>query len=452
MAERLIVIGGDAAGMSAASQARRQRPDLEIVALEKGRRTSYSACGIPYHVGGEVESLDDLVARSPQEFRANQRIDVRIEHEAVDVDLDAAKVTVRDHVHGREILLGFDHLLLGTGARPFRPDIPGIDAPHVKGAQTLADADELLAHARESRCTDVVVVGGGYIGLELAEAFTRWGAEVVVVEAAPQVMGSLEPEIAAKVAEAMRRHGVEVHLDTPVEAIEPDHVVAGGRTLRADLVVLGLGVTPNSELASGAGIELGVRGAIAVDRRQRTSAEGVWAAGDCATSWNIVSRRPGYVPLGTVANRQGRVAGINIAGGYATFPGVLGTAVSRFCDLEVGRTGLSRKEAAEIGIEVVAATIESTTTASYLPDAEPITVELLAEVGSRRVVGAQIVGGQGSAKRIDLMAAAITAGMTADEVVDLDLSYAPPFSPLWDPVAVAARRAASMLDGSSRKR
>ncbi|MDY7104422.1 MAG: FAD-dependent oxidoreductase [Actinomycetota bacterium] len=452
MAERLIVIGGDAAGMSAASQARRRRPDLEIVALERGRRTSYSACGIPYHVGGEVETLDELVARTPQEFRASQRIDVRIEHEAVGVDLDARKVTVRDHVHGREILLGFDQLMIGTGARPFRPDLPGIDLDHVKGAQTLADAEELLAHARESRCTDVVVVGGGYIGLELAEAFTRWGAEVAVVEAAPQVMGSLEPEMAGRVVDAMRRHGVDVHLETPVEAIEPEHVVAGGRSFRADLVVLGLGVAPNSGLAAEAGIELGERDAIAVDRRQRTSAEGVWAAGDCATAWNLVSRRQSYVPLGTVANRQGRVAGINIAGGYATFPGVLATAVSRFCDLEVGRTGLSRAEAAAAGIEVVDATIESTTTASYLPDAEPITVELLAELGSRRVVGAQIVGGRGSAKRVDVVATAITAGMTVDELVDVDLSYAPPFSPLWDPVAVAARRASSLLDESMRKR
>ncbi|MGH9118012.1 MAG: FAD-dependent oxidoreductase [Acidimicrobiales bacterium] len=441
---RLVVIGGDAAGMSAASQARRLDPKLEIVAIERGRHTSYSVCGIPYVVGGVVDDLETLVVRTPQEFQ-DLRIDVRTEHEVTAIDVDAGRVEVVDRAGDRSLSLGFDELLVATGARPRRPDLPGIELPFVRGVQTLDDGAALLDMVAQSKCGDVVVVGGGYIGLEMAEAFVQRGARVVLVEASEQVMSTLDADMAGLVADALRRFGVDLRTGVEVEGFEEGKVHTAAGELPADVVVLGLGVQPNAELAGDAGIELGPTGAIAVDRRQRTRTEHVWAAGDCAGSFHLVSRRPVHIALGTVANRQGRVAGVNLGGGYATFGGVVGTAVTKICATEVARTGLNEREARAAGFEPVAVTIESTTRAGYFPGAKPITVKLVAERGTGRLLGAQIVGEEGAAKRIDVVAVAVTAGLTVSEMIDLDLSYAPPFSPVWDPVVVAARKAASAV-------
>nr|MBA2281979.1 FAD-dependent oxidoreductase [Acidimicrobiia bacterium] len=436
------VVGGDAGGMAAASQARRHDPSLEIVALEKGSYTSYSACGIPFLVGGVVEGgIERLVARPPQKFRDDLRIDVRTRHEVTGIDLDAGKVEVRNLEHNRTITIGFDRLHIGTGARPVRPaGLAGVDLPFVHGVQTLGDADDLLAHARAIDCKRVVVVGGGYIGLEMAEAFVQRNARVTLVEGAPHVMGTLDPDMAGRVEEAIRRFGIDLRTGTAVEAIEEGVVQTASGPLAADLVVLGLGVQPNSELAAAAGIETGVKGAIRVDRRQRTSHEAVWAAGDCAESFHRVSRQHVHIALGTVANRQGRVAGVNLGGGYATFPGVVGTAVTKVCSTEVARTGLSERECAAAGFDAVSVTVESTTKAGYYPGARPITTKLLAERDTLRLLGAQIVGGDGAAKRIDVVAVALQAEMSAIDLVDADLAYAPPFGPVWDPVAAAARK------------
>ncbi len=439
MADRLVVIGGDGAGMAAASNARRLRGDLEIVAFERGARTSYSACGIPYLVAGEIDDIDALVARTPREFRESQRIDVRTEHEVIDLDVDRRQVEVRDLSRDRSFRIGFDHLVVATGARPVRPDLPGIDHESIFGVQTLDDAQRLLAYADACHCQRVVVVGGGYIGLEMAEAFVMWGAEVSIVDSGPQVMSTLDADMGALVGRAVERLGIDLRTGVAVTGFEPGQVHTDQGSLPADLVVLGLGVEPESTLAGAAGLELGVRGAIRVNRRQQTAVEGVWAAGDCAESFHVVSQRPVHVALGTVANRHGRVAGINIGGGYATFPGVAGTAVTRICGTEVARTGLTQFEAERDGFEVVTTTIESTTQAGYMSDAEPITVKLVAESSQGRLLGGQIVGGRGAGLRIDTLATAVTAGFTLEDVVNLDLAYAPPFSPLWDPIASAAR-------------
>ena len=444
--QRLVVIGGDAGGMAAASQARRRKPDLEIVALEQGRWTSYSACGIPYLIGGEVLGIERLVARAPKQFRDEFRIDVRLRQEAVAIDTANQQVEIRDHEHERTYSLAYDDLHVGTGALPMRPPLPGIDGPNVHGVQNLEDADRLLAAVHERRPTRVVVVGGGYIGLEMAEAFLLRGAEVTVVTATPQPMNTLDEDIGALVADAMRKHGITVRCDERVTAFEPDAVhTSSGESLPADLVVLGTGVAPNSQLAVDAGIAVGHRGAIRVDRRQRTSAPNVWAAGDCCESFHRVTGQFVHVALGTVANKQGRVAGINLGGGYATFPGVVGTAITKLCSLEIARTGVTEREAIAAGFEYVAVTIESTTRAGYYPGTQPMKIKLLAERQSGRVLGAQIVGNEGSAKRIDTIATAITAGMTVEDMTALDLAYAPPFSPVWDPVLIAARKAAEAL-------
>lgn len=431
--------------MAAASQARRLRPQLEIVALERGHWTSYSACGIPYLVAGDVDEIDQLVARSPQELRSRFRIDVRLQQEAVAIDVDRRVVEVRDHGHDRTYPLAFDQLMIGTGARPLRPDLPGIAGDHVRGVQTLEDAAALLEAAKRSRCENVVVVGGGYIGLEMAEAFHRWGAQVTLIEGSDAVMRTLDPDMSVHIVSALRDLGVDVRLGEPVKAFEPGSVVTGSGRLPADLVVLGLGVTPNGELAGDAGVKLGARGAIEVDARQRTNVEGVWAAGDCADTWHRVTRQRVHIALGTVANKTARVAGVNIGGGYARFPGVVGTAITKICGTEVARSGLTEHEAQTAGFEYTTATIETTTTAGYFPSAEKMHIKMLAERGTGRVLGAQIVGGSGSAKRIDTVATAITAEMDVAEVLELDLAYAPPFSSVWDPVQAVARKLAPVL-------
>jgi len=436
--------------MAAAAAARRQDPNLDVVALERGRWTSYSACGIPYLIGGEVKELDDLVVRRAQELRDSLGIDVRMRCEATAVDLDGGKVEVRNHELSRTFLLGFDLLHLGTGASPFRPPLPGIDLPFVAGVQTLDDAASLLRllnHAPSwapGGIRRVVVVGAGYIGLEVAEAFVRRKASVTVITNTAEVMTTLDPDMGAKVTKALRGLGITVRCGVEATGFEPGSVLTSTGAIPADLVVLGLGVAPNAKLAEAAGLELGAAGAVRVDRRQRTSHEAVYAAGDCCTSTHIVSGREVYVALGTVANKQARVAGTNLGGGYATFAGVLGTAVTKVCEVEVGRSGLGELEAAEAGFSAVTATIESTTTAGYLDAAGAVSVKVVAERGRGRLLGAQIVGhGPGAAKRIDVVATALTARMSCDEVAELDLGYAPPFSPLWDPVAVAARKGAA---------
>lgn len=452
MSERLVVIGGDAAGMSAASQARRRRrsDDLEIVAFERGRYTSYSACGIPYWVAGDVDSPERLVVRDPDTFRQKYEIDARLNTEVVGLDLDTRHVVTRDVVTGMTSKHGFDQVVVATGAVPARPPLPGVESRGILGVQTLDDGARMqaLLHDGPRRA---VVVGGGYIGLEMAEALCRRGLEVVVVEMADEPMSTLDPDMGRLVREAMVERGIEVRTGEPVEAFDTrdgqvSAVVTRRSTLPADLVVLGLGVRPNTAVAADAGLPLGDAGGLCTDLRMRvTGADGVWAAGDCVESLDLVSGRRVHVALGTHANKQGRVAGINIGGGYATFPGVVRTAMSKVCDLEIGRTGLLEREAADVGFETVAATVEATTKAGYFPGTGPMTIKMIAEQRTGRLLGAQIVGQAGSAKRIDAVAVALWNQMTVEEITGLDLAYAPPFSPTWDPVLVAARKVTERL-------
>jgi NADPH-dependent 2,4-dienoyl-CoA reductase/sulfur reductase-like enzyme len=447
--ERLVVVGGDAAGMSAASQARRLRgpDDLEILAFERGHFTSYAACGIPYWIAGKIDERDELVARRPEVFREKQHIDVRTRHEVVGIDTDARTVTVRDLDAGEEQQHGYDQLLVATGAAPIRPPVPGMDADGVFGVQTLDHGQEVLDALADRDPQRAVVVGAGYIGIEMAEAMKLRGLEVHVVEMASQPMSTMDPELGAKLADAMRGMGITLHLDTAVEGIETGDdgwvraVATAAGTIDADLVVLGTGTRPFSDLARDAGIPIGPSRGIVTDRRQRTPVDGVWAAGDCAETFHRVSKRPVSLALGTIANKQGRIAGLNLGGSYGAFPGVLGTAVTKVCEVEIARTGLGERAAQEAGFEVVTASIDATTRAHYYPDAKPITIKVIAERGTGKLLGAQIVGQEGAAKRIDVFATALWNEMTVDDLLNVDLSYAPPFSPVWDPVLIAARKA-----------
>ncbi|WP_433057716.1 FAD-dependent oxidoreductase [Dactylosporangium sp. CS-033363] len=451
MTERLVVIGGDAAGMSAASQARKRRAssDLSIVAFERGQHVSYSACGIPYLVAGDVTDPDHLVARHPAQFVALD-IDVRLSSEVVGIS--DGFVTVRSP--DGEYREPFDQLVIATGGVPARPNVPGALSVGIHGVQTLEDGIRLLGYLDRHAPKRAVVVGGGYIGLEMAEAMIRHGLDVTLVDAADQPMRTLDPDMAGLIADALRREGVTLRLGERLEgfASHAGRVTAvhtTGGEIPADIVILGLGTRPNSDLAKAAGIAIGETGGIRTDRRMRTSRDGVWAAGDCVETFHLVSQRPVAIALGTHANKQGRAVGINIGGGYATFPGVVGTAVSKLCDTEVARTGLSTAEAEAAGFRPYSVVTESTTRAGYFPGARKIKTKIIAERTTGRLLGAQIVGEEGAAKRIDALAVALWHGMTVEEMTSLDLSYAPPFAPVWDPVLIAARKAAEALGSFS---
>ncbi|MEV5320247.1 FAD-dependent oxidoreductase [Streptomyces sp. NPDC052687] len=448
--QRLVVIGGDAAGMSAASQARRLKGpgELEITAFERGHFTSYSACGIPYWVGGDVDDRDRLIARTPEEHR-ERGIDLRLRTEVTEIDVDGQRVRARDLASGAESWTPYDHLVIATGARPVRPDLPGVDAPGVHGVQTLDDGQALLDTLTTVEGRRAVVVGAGYIGVEMAEALLRRGFEVTVVNRSSQPMSTLDPDMGRLVREAMTGMGI-----TMVDDAEVTKVLTGddGRVRAvatedgeypADVVVLGIGVRPETTLAGAAGLPLGAHGGLLTDLAMRVHGhENIWAGGDCVEVLDLVSGRERHIALGTHANKHGQVIGTNIGGGYATFPGVVGTAVSKVCDLEIARTGLREKDAHRAGLQYVAVTIESTSRAGYYPGASPMTVKMLAERRTGRLLGVQIVGREGAGKRVDIAAVALTAGLTVEQVAHLDLGYAPPFSPVWDPVQVAARKAA----------
>jgi NADPH-dependent 2,4-dienoyl-CoA reductase/sulfur reductase-like enzyme len=447
---KLVVIGGDAAGMSAASQAKRRQPEMEIVVFERGPHTSFSACGIPYYIGRVVDAEEKLIIRTPEKFREHDGIDVRILHEVEEIDAPGRRVRVRDLKSGKTSWESYDQLLIATGASPISPDLPGADAIDIFGVSNLESGLNIHRRLDKGEIKSAVVVGGGYIGLEMAEALVMRGLEVSLISSSPQVMATLDEDMGALVSQALRDVGVTLYLDETVTAFETKTgkvtgVVTDKRTLPADIVILGIGVRPNTALAAAADIPLGEKGSLRVNERMETGIAGIWAAGDCAESFHLVSRKPFYVALGTVANRQGRVAGINLGGGYATFPGVMGTAVTKICQVEVSRTGLQEKEIEALGLEHVSAVIKSRTKAGYYPGAGEITVKILAEKGSGRLLGGQIVGMEGSAKRIDTLATALHAGFTVEEMINLDLGYAPPFSPVWDPVVTAAREAAKKL-------
>lgn len=455
MPKRCVVIGGDAAGMTAASKLRRETgDDVEIVVLERGHWTSYSACGIPYWIAGDVPDVNDLVARSPEEHR-ERGIDVRMGWRATALDT-AARTVSAVRPDGATETIDYDEVLIATGATPRVPDVPGNDAAGIMAVKTLDDGTALIAEVERRDPQNVVIVGSGYIGVEMAETCVRRGLNTTVVDRNEAPLTILDPDIGHKIAEAMRSEGITLHLGTETAGFGVDddgHVASvqiDGRGLAADLVIVASGIDPSTQLADEAGLPRGVRGALAADERQRVT-DGVWAAGDCVETLHRITGETVYVPLGTHANKQGLVAGHNIAavmnGSDPTmmFPGVVGTSITQFCDLEIASTGLNSAQATKAGWDFEAATIESTTRAGYMPGAEPMVVRVLAEIGTGRLLGGQIVGGAGAGKRIDTLATALWHEASAADLMMSDLSYVPPISGVWDPVQVAARAVDSRI-------
>ena len=373
---------------------------------------------------------------------------MRTRHEVTAIDASASTVTVRDLDSGQESAVDYDDLLISTGASGILPKWSGIDAKGVLQLRTLDDAaavEQLIAAGARR----AVVVGAGYIGLEVAEGLLQRGLQVTVVERLDAPMGAvLDADMAIDVAAALRAAGIDLRLGTAVTGF----TVEGGRVravetaagpFEAELVIIGLGVRPNAELARAAGVGVGESGGIQVDDHLRTDTPHIWSAGDCVESHHRMTGRSVVVALGTHANKQGRVGGTNMAGGDAAFGGVLGTAITRFKDLEIARTGLTEREAMVAGLDAIGVTTEASSRAHYYPGAQPMKIKMVVERGSGRLLGAQIVGGTGAGKRIDVLATALWNGMTAAEMAGMDLSYAPPFSPVWDPVLLAAGKAAS---------
>lgn len=446
MEDLLVIIGGDAAGMSAASKVRRVHPDKKILVFEKSGYTSYSACGIPYFISGLIEKSDELIARGPEEFRTKYNIDVRTQHLVQQVDTENKRIRVLDKLKGEEFWQPYGQLLIATGGKAYCPKhIGGHDAENVFGVSTLKSGINIENFIRNNKPKTAVIIGGGYIGLEMAEALLIRNISVSIVNRGEQLMNTLDPDMGQMVTQAVRNLGASVYSTEGLKGFEiKDNkavkVITDKQELPADIVIFGMGSAPNTAFLEGSGIALGVRDAIKVNAQMQTNIPGVWAAGDCTETLHLVSRQHFYIAMGTVANKTGVVAGSSIAGEAAIFPGAVGTAVCKVCSYEIARTGLQEKDLKKLGIDYAATTVDSTTRARYYPGSKKIVVKLLAEKNSGRLLGGQIIGEEGAAKRIDVLATAVTHNLTLQNLIDMDLSYAPPFSPVWDPVQVCARK------------
>ena len=452
---RLIVIGGDAAGMTAAAHVLRAG-GIEVAVAERGPYTSYSMCGIPYFVGGMFDAPDDLVVRTPEEFR-EQGMTVWMRTEAIAVDPEARTVRLRERSTGAERDEPYDALLLATGAQPSIPGVAGMET-YARPLRTLEHGEIVRRELDGGPPVEAaVVIGAGYIGLEMAEALVARGVSTTLVDAAPDVMKTLDHDMAAVVEEALGDFGVAVRLSETIVAVEgadrrPSAVVTETARYPADLVVLAAGTRPNTDLAVAAGCDIGPSGGVVVDSRMRTTVEGVWAAGDVVESTDLVAGLRRNVQLGTHANKQGKVAGVDIVAaarggrGEAEFPGLVGTAVTRVCKLEIGRCGLTEAEAQDAGIAYAATRFTGTAKSGYMPEPGEVHVKMLAERGSGRVLGCQLVGTGNVAKRIDVAAVWCQLGVSVSEAQLFDLSYAPPFGGVWDLLQIAARKLTKELD------
>jgi NADPH-dependent 2,4-dienoyl-CoA reductase/sulfur reductase-like enzyme len=426
----LVVIGGVAAGLSAATRARRLDANLPITVLEKGPVVSYGACGLPYFVEGRVHNAQDLVVYTPEYFRKERKIDVRTGARVVSIAHAKREVALESGERVR-----YDKLVIATGARCDRAGIEGADQAHVFSLHTLEDGERMRRFLQERRPRRAVVVGAGYSGLEVADALRRNGLAVTVLERSSRVLLRDDPQLAAAMSKQLELHGVDLRFGVEVREIAPGEVAG----VPCDMVVVCAGFRPNVELAREAGIEIGRTGAIRTDETRETNLRGVYAAGDCAEVAHLVTGRPVYIPLGTTANKTGRVAGANAAGGRERFTGVVGTLIVGVFDVGFGVTGLSAAEARAEGFSPVSARIEASARPRYF-NGKKTTVELVADRATRRLLGGCVIGEEGVAGRLNVIAAALQARMRVDDFEQLDLAYSPPFAPTWDPLLIAAQQ------------
>jgi len=454
---RIVIVGGVAGGASAAARARRLCEDCKITIFERGPHVSFANCGLPYFVGGEIAEQDQLLVQTPASLKSRFNLDVRVNSEVLGIDRARQQVHVRELETGREYDEPYDALVLSTGASPLKPPIPGIDRPNHFVVRNIPDVEKIMAWSRDCQRCRAVVVGGGYIGLEMAEQLQRRSFAVTVVEALPQVMAPLDPEMAAWLHAELRANGVALRLNDPVAgfespaAAEPARasivVLKSGQRIPADSVILGLGVKPETSLAKGAGLQIGERGGIRVNEHLQTSDLRIWGVGDAIEVRDFVTGQWALIPLAGPANRQGRIAADNVFGRPSHYDGSLGTAILRLFGLTTGCTGANEKTLRRLSIPHRILHLHPNSHAGYYPGAEPIALKILFAPDTGRLLGAQAVGHDGVDKRIDVLATALKARMTVHDLADLELAYAPPYGSAKDPVNLAGMAAQNILAG-----
>jgi NADPH-dependent 2,4-dienoyl-CoA reductase/sulfur reductase-like enzyme len=439
---RLVIVGGVAGGTKAASRARRLAPEMEITIYQEEPEPSISECGLPYYLSGIVEERERLVARTPEKFAEND-IEVLVRHRVEKIDTHAKRLVVHDLGAGETFEDAYDRLVIATGARAFLPPIPGVGLEGVFELRFLTDADRIRSYVRERSPRKATIVGGGYIGLEVAENLCGLGVECSLIEGEDRVALAYGPEVSERVEEELRAHDVNIFTGEKVDEFTGEGRVRavkfGDTELATDLVIVGVGIRPSVELAAEAGVEIGETGAIRTDKHMKTSIPDVWAAGDCVETTDLTSGQPAWVPLGDTANQMGRVAGTNAATGEDTleFPGILGTGIFKVFDLGVGKTGLSEQAAADAGFEIVSASLSARDRAAYYPGAEKVFLKLIADRATGRLLGAEAAGSS-SDKLIDICATALWGGLSYPDLVNIDLAYSPPYGPTLSPVIQAA--------------
>jgi NADPH-dependent 2,4-dienoyl-CoA reductase/sulfur reductase-like enzyme len=437
---KIIIIGGVAAGMSAAAKARRINPNSNIIVYSNETYISYAGCGLPYFIGNNVRQIDHLLARTVEQFFA-QNILVKKACQVLKIEPDQNKVLIKDLQTQQKFYDHYDKLIIATGARPLIPELPGVNLPGIFVLRNITDSLAIKAYLEKQKPAHLVIVGAGYIGLEMVENLLDYPGKITLLEKSSHIIPNMDNNMAAILSNYIAKQGVEVKTDINIIAFQGqdrvEQVITNEGVVDADFVLLSTGVVPNSELALSAGIELGIRNAIRVNEKMETNLKNIYAAGDCCTVKHLVTQQEAYIPLGTTANKQGKVAGENAAGGNSTFKGVIGTGISRILAMEIARTGLTEKECQTADIDYIVSDIKSKTKAGYLPHANDIYVRIVAEKKHHYILGGQIIGYPGAGKRIDVLAAAITLHATIEQLIDMDLAYAPPFSPVWDPILIA---------------
>ncbi|MDI6709243.1 MAG: FAD-dependent oxidoreductase [Bacillota bacterium] len=465
---RIVVIGGVACGPKAAARARRLDPEAEITVLEQGEHISYAACGIPYYIGGQTEHLEALLStpvgikRDPAFFRRVKAVNFLTRTRAESIDRKKKVVHAVNLETGEQLSLPYDRLVIATGARPARLPVPGTDLPNVHHIWTPDDAQVIRSKLATGKIGQVVIVGAGLIGLEVAESILRARGlpggppRVVVLEAMPHITPALlDPEIAALVTKHLNINRLQIRVNELVQRIEPAengsmNVITPNGAVPADLVLVAIGARPNVTLAQEAGLEIGGTGAIKVNERMQTSDPDIYAGGDCVESTHLITAKPIYTPLGSVANKQGRVIGTNIVGGRETFPGVLATSIYKVFDYTVGRTGLTEKQAQDFGYQVETILVAGSDRAHFYPGHAAVHVKLVVDAPSRKLLGAQIVGPGEINKRLDVIVACLHMGATVDQLAYFDLAYAPPYNTSMDVLHHAANTLRNKLDGLAR--
>ncbi|WP_181350231.1 FAD-dependent oxidoreductase [Thalassobacillus sp. CUG 92003] len=441
---KYVIIGGDAAGMSAAMQIVRHSEFHQVVTLERGETYSYGQCGLPYAISGEVEATDDLIARTPEKFRDKYGIDARTSHEVTRVDCDK-KVVIGDNLAtGQSFQEPYDRLLIATGADPILPPWEGKELAGIFPLKTIPDAQDIMDYLSHD-VEHATIIGGGYIGLEMAESLRALSKNVRLIDRGGQLAKIFDEDMAELIHAEAKRHDVELCFYQSVEGFQGENrvqqVITDHHRYETDLVLAAVGIAPNTAFLEGTGIRTGINGAIQMNGYMETNIKDVYAAGDCALQYHRVKERDDYVPLGTHANKQGRIAGRNMINQPQTFKGIVGTSIIKFFDLTLGRTGMSEREAHLLHIPHKTVTVDSTHSAGYYAEKDPLTVKLIYHAETAKLLGGQIIGEKGVDKRIDVLAVSLFHSMTIYDLLDLDLAYAPPYNSVWDPVQQAARRA-----------